>query len=76
MSENTPDQLPDVGDQTTEQTAAAPGDGTRYAVYDDTYKRYIGGSVSDKRPSKAEVGRIAKAARGTVDPDNLSVREV
>lgn len=75
MTEQTPEAPAAAGDQTTDQTAAAPSDANRYAVYDDTYKRYIGG-VSDKRPSKADVKRIAGEAGGKVDVDNLSIREV
>lgn len=76
--ENTnPEQTPaptgarvEQGDAGSEQTAAPTASGTsgRFAVYDTRYQRFVG-SVTDKRPSKADARKVA-------GHDDVEVREV
>lgn len=58
------------GSSTPEQTSPTssnPGSG-RFAVYDTRYERFVG-SVTDKKPSKADAKKLA-------GHDDVEVREV
>lgn len=76
MTENSPEgTTPEAPEPTTAPAAEAPtlpaensGSG-RFAVYDTTLMRYVG-SVSDKRPSKAEANKLVHTR------DAYSIREV
>jgi hypothetical protein len=62
----TPTTPPETGDETETATgpeAPKPTGSGRFAVYDTTLLRYVGG-VSDKRPSKADANKLVHTRDG------------